>query len=168
MKKILTKVAIVSFFVLSSPVLASVDTVGVWNLNAPTGINFVCGGPTYSHTLNTVTQDVNGNLTGAGTYDPNNGYTWDLVGDITGNTINFTITYTGISSGSVYNSVGTIAPDGSISGTTDSNCQSFSMPAGSASAFNGNHGQYVRSQDDKKAAAQSRVGMPVQSKGHTK
>lgn len=31
-----------------------------------------------------------------------------------------------------------------------------------------NHGQYVRSQENKREAAQSRIGMPVQSKGHTK
>jgi len=31
-----------------------------------------------------------------------------------------------------------------------------------------NHGQYVSSQEDKQEAAQSRIGMPEQSKGHTK
>lgn len=31
-----------------------------------------------------------------------------------------------------------------------------------------NHGQYVKSQEDKREAAHSRIGMPVQSKGHTK
>jgi len=31
-----------------------------------------------------------------------------------------------------------------------------------------NHGQYVKSQENKKEAAQSRIGMPAQSKGHTK
>ena len=31
-----------------------------------------------------------------------------------------------------------------------------------------NHGQYVRSQENKREVAQSRIGMPIQSKGHTK
>lgn len=31
-----------------------------------------------------------------------------------------------------------------------------------------NHGQFVSSQENKQEAAQSRIGMPVQSKGHTK
>ncbi|KPJ55005.1 hypothetical protein AMJ47_03030 [Parcubacteria bacterium DG_72] len=31
-----------------------------------------------------------------------------------------------------------------------------------------NHGQYVKSQENKKEAAQSRIGMPIKSKGHTK
>ena len=44
------------------------------------------------------------------------------------------ITYTGTSAGAVYNLKGTIAPDGSVSGTADSNCQTFTMPAGSASS----------------------------------
>ena len=31
-----------------------------------------------------------------------------------------------------------------------------------------NHGQYVRSQKNKREAAQSRIGMPAKSKGHNK
>ncbi|PJC54886.1 MAG: hypothetical protein CO028_00055 [Candidatus Levybacteria bacterium CG_4_9_14_0_2_um_filter_35_21] len=95
-----------------------------------------------------------------------------MTGNITGNAITFTIAYTGVSAGSTYNQVGTINPtDGSISGASSGNCQSFTMPAGSASRtsnqFTGNHGQYVSSQADKQDAAQSRVGMPDQSNGHT-
>ncbi len=145
---------------------AGVQTVpGGWELTAPSGIVFTCGGGTYPHTLNTVSQDANGDLTGAGTYDVNNGYTWDFTGNISGDDITFIITYTGIAAGAVYTSNGTIATDGSISGFTDSNCQTFSMAADSATTAK-NHGQYVKSQTDKKAAAKSRIGMPVQSNGH--
>ena len=103
-----------------------------WTLNAPSNIDFSCGG-TYSHTLGTVFQDINGNLTGTGYYNTDPSYTWNLTGVISGNTINFTILYTSAAAGSTYNSVGTINPDGSITGTTDGNCSAFSMAAGSAS-----------------------------------
>ena len=91
-----------------------------------------------------------------------------MTGNITGDTITFNILYTGIGAGYTLNGTGTINLDGSIDGTTDGNCQTFSMEAGTASHSEGNHGQYVRSQENKREAAQSRTGMPVQSKGHTK
>ena len=171
MKKTISILAVLSLFALAGTAFAGVDRVaGDWDLTAPNGIVFSClgNGSLFEHTLDTDSQDENGDLTGTGHYDANTGYTWDLTGNVSGDDISFTITYTGISAGSVYNSIGTIAENGSISGTTDSNCQAFSMPAGTAERFEGNHGQYVSSQDDKKAAAQSRVGMPSQSKGHTK
>ncbi|HSW85528.1 MAG TPA: hypothetical protein VLF79_02875 [Candidatus Saccharimonadales bacterium] len=148
---------------------ASVATVpGPWQLTAPSAINFICGGSPYAHTLNTVTQGSGGNFTGTGSYDPDQSYTWVASGNITGVNVAFSITYTGTAQGTEYHLTGFINPnDGSVSGTVDSNCQSFTMPAGSATQFSGNHGQYVSSQSDKNAAAQSRVGMPVQSKGHT-
>ena len=102
-----------------------------WKLTAPTPLVFMCGGYDYDHTIQTITQAPNGNLTGTGSYDPNTGYTWNLNGNVIGNNIAFSITYTGISSGSIYNLVGVVAPDGSVSGTVDSNCQTFTMPAGS-------------------------------------
>jgi len=102
-----------------------------WTLNAPKGISFGCGG-TYNHTLNTVSQDANGDFTGAGTYNSNPGYTWNITGNITDNSINFALVYTGINSGYTLNGVGTIVAGGSISGTTNGNCQTFNMSAGSA------------------------------------
>lgn len=102
-----------------------------WELTAPSGINFVCGGSHYLHTLNTVT-NINGGLTGTGWYDPDHSYTWDMTGTIDGDDIDITITYTGTSAGAVYELSGEIASDGSISGTVDSNCQAFTMSAGSA------------------------------------
>ena len=104
-----------------------------WQLNTPSTLTFICGGSPYAHTLNTVTEDQStGNFTGTGSYNADTSYKWDATGNITNNNINISILYTGTSAGSVYNLVGTIAPDGSISGTSDSNCQTFSMPAGTA------------------------------------
>lgn len=143
---------------------------GDWMLNAPSTLNFYCLGNNslYPHTLNTVDNNPDGSFNGTGSYDNNTNYTWDVDGNINGDSISLHVVYTGLQAGSVYNLNGTIAPDGSISGSSDSNCQSFEMPAGTASRFESNHGQWVRSQENKQEAAHERVGMPVQSKGHTK
>lgn len=150
-----------------SPVFAKVERVaGPWQLSAPQEISFVCGGNSYVHTLGTVNNLPDGSYSGTGYYNPDMAYIWDIDGNVVGNDITFQIEYTGTAAGSVYNGVGTIAPDGSITGTVDSNCETFTMAADSVTHFSGNHGQYVRSQDDKQAAAQSRIGMPVKSQGH--
>jgi hypothetical protein len=84
----------------------------------------------------------------------------------------FTIVYTGTNAGYRLEGNGTINEDGSVEGEiTYGNCQTFTMPEESfvkTTTFDGNHGQWVKMSEDKKAAAQSRVGMPVQSKGHNK
>ena len=168
MRKLIVGVASsAALFLFASPVLAKVDRVsGPWQLTAPQPIAFSCGGGTYDHTLLDVTDNSDGSFTGNGWYDANNSYTWNIDGNINVNAISFRLVYTGLNSGYTLNVTGTIAPDGSISGTTDGNCQSFTMPAGSAVQFTGNHGQYVKSQEDKQAAAQSDIGMPVQSEDH--
>lgn len=102
-----------------------------WELEAPTGVLFICGGGEYPHTIDTIVQDEDGNLEGTGSYDSDSNYTWDLEGTINVDVIEFTITYTNLAFGSVYNLTGTIDEDGSVSGTVDSNCQTFTMPVGS-------------------------------------
>jgi hypothetical protein len=145
---------------------------GPWTLNAPTEIDFTCGG-SYVHTLDTVVEEGAGDISGTGHYNLVPAYTWDMTGNVTGEDVTLQIVYNNLGAGTTYNLVGTInTADGSISGTVDSNCQSFEMPADTATRtstqFTGNHGLYVSSQENKQEAAQSRVGMPVQSKGHTK
>ena len=112
---------------------AHADT-GMWQLKAGSHIIFSClgNGSLFPHTLNTVIESNTGNLTGTGTYDVDTSYTWDMTGNISGDNISMLIHYTGQQAGAEYNLAGSIASDGSVSGTTDSNCQSFTMPAGSA------------------------------------
>lgn len=169
MKKIFTiSLFALMFFALAGVASAKVERVaGSWELDAPSGIDFVCGGGTYSHTLDSIDNDA-GKFDGNGTWNNNDSYTWDIDGIIDGATIEFTIVYTGSNDGYTLNGVGTIDEDGSIIGTTNGNCQTFSMGEGSAVMFTGNHGQYVRSQEDKHGAAHSRIGMPAHSKGHKK
>ncbi len=103
-----------------------------WMLNAPQAITFNCGGSPYAHTLDTVSEDLDGNFTGTGTYDADHSYTWDISGDVNHNNISFTLDYTGTNAGYTLHGHGSVASDGSISGTVDNNCQTFSMGAGSA------------------------------------
>ncbi|HXY18333.1 MAG TPA: hypothetical protein VEH48_02860 [Candidatus Nitrosopolaris sp.] len=107
----------------------------LWEINAPEAITFVCGGGDYNHTLNTVSEDSSGSFSGTGTYNPDNTYTWNINGNVSGNNLTFTIVYTGTNAGYTLDGIGTIAPDGSITGTVDNNCQTFSMPAGTATPF---------------------------------
>lgn len=173
MKKLLTFFSIaIAFAFLVIPAFAKVERVaGSWVINTPKAIVFSCGGTNYPHTLNTVSQNLStGSFTGTGTYDTNNAYIWNIVGNTKANGITFTIVYTGTNAGYTLNGVGTISPNGSISGNiTSGDCQSFSMSAGTATQTQfKNHGQYVKSMENKQEAAQSRVGMPVKSNGHTK
>ena len=161
MKKILTIAVLAAFIFSATATSAAMEFVSDdWKIEGEHSIVFTCGGGEYHHTLTD-------GFPGPGVYDSNSAYTWNMTGDITGNIITFNILYTGIGAGYTLNGVGTISPDGSIFGTTDGNCQTFTMEPGTAH-FVGNHGQYVRSQENKKEAAQSRIGMPAQSKGHTK
>ena len=163
--------------VMAVPAFAKVDRVpgpveyGPWTINAPATIDFTCGGGEYLHTLDTVNEEGTGDISGDGHYNLVPAYTWDMTGNVSGDNVTLQIIYTGLSAGSVYNLVGIVESDGSISGSVNSNCQEFDMPAGTATRtstqFTGNHGQYVSSQENKQEAAQSRVGMPVQSNGHT-
>jgi hypothetical protein len=124
-----------SFAVLAALVLpfTSFAAVSTWQATAPAPVVFSClgNGSIFPHTITTITQTTGGALTGTGWYDTDHSYTWNLTGSVSGNNVSFVITYTGTQAGSVYNLNGTIAPDGSVSGTADSYCQSFTMPAGS-------------------------------------
>jgi len=150
------------------PAFAKVEREEGWILNPDSPIVFTCGGSEYPHTLDTVSQDGGDDFSGTGTYD-NGAHTWNIDGNISGDDLSFTIVYTTVNAGYTLNNLdGVIAPNGSITGSVDNNCESYVMPAGSASKFEGNHGQYVRMSENKKEAAHSRLGMPSQSKGHTK
>lgn len=169
MKKLTTLLtSFVMVFLFVGVVNAKVERVaGDWVLNAPNSIDFTCGGGTYEHTLDEVTNE-NGTFEGVGSYDANDSYTWDIEGTVNGDDLTFTLVYTGTNAGYTLNGEGMIYEDGSVTGTTDGNCQEFAMPEGTATRFMGNHGQWVRMSENKMEVAQSRVGMPLQSRGHMK
>jgi hypothetical protein len=130
-------VAMALFFATSAMLSVSAKAIAPpnWTVNAGSIINFSCGG-IYVHTLDTVVQGTGGNFTGTGHYNPNASYTWNITGNIFGNSFVSKIVYTGTQAGSVYKLTNaTINADGSANGTVDSNCQSFTMPAGSFSKY---------------------------------
>jgi hypothetical protein len=129
--KVVSTIAVASMILAASGTAMAVS--GDWMLNAPNAIDFTCGGETYAHTLDTVAQAADGSFSGAGYYEANAGYTWDIVGEVIGDNVTFALVYTGIGSGYTLNGMGTIATDGSIVGTVDGNCQNFAMGVGSAS-----------------------------------
>lgn len=143
LKKIKTKVtiALTAFGLLLGGGGLSLTLLGTaaqaatpnWTVNPGSTVDFLCGGGHYLHTLDAVSQDVNGDLTGNGHYNPNAGYTWNVTGSVSGDDVSMQVVYTGISAGAVYNLAGVVDVDGSVSGTADGNCQSFTMPAGSMS-----------------------------------
>jgi|GEM_PF-6205780 len=169
MKKLLHSVLVsgMMFGLGAVPVFASSD---LWKLKSPQEIPLVCGGATYTHTLKTVSVGLDGSFTGTGVYSADSSYTWDISGKINGDAITFSLVYTGTNAGYTLNGTGTMGSDGTITGTLDGNCESFTMQATSivVNEKQNNHGQFVQSQTNKKAAAQSTVGMPIQSKGHEK
>jgi|SRR3990172_65319 len=177
-KKVLAGAAASSLMlsVMAIPAFAKVETVpGPWDLTgtceiAYSGIN-IAPGP-YVHTYTLVSDVLAGTFSGDGHYVPNLNYTEEIDGTVTGSDITFHVLYTGINEGYMVDADGVVNSDGTLFGTAESSIgQTFTFESTESCAvrtFEGNHGQYVSSQDNKQEAAQSRVGMPVQSKkGHT-
>ena len=100
-----------------------------WNATGSYVISMEYAGPSYAHDM-TLAQDSSGNLTGSGGY-PAGGphtYTWVLTsGTVSGSTIDFLANYTAspdaVVPQTVLHVVGTIALDGSMSGTWSDNYQ---------------------------------------------
>ena len=110
---------------------------GVWTLTSPVHIDFNIGGNDYNHTMTVtgVTPSSNNSLsyTATGVYDPDPSYTWNGSGTVSGSNVTLNLVYTGTSAGYALQLVGTIAPNGSMSGTeTGSNTGTWSAAAGSA------------------------------------
>ncbi|OGM64681.1 hypothetical protein A2961_01365 [Candidatus Woesebacteria bacterium RIFCSPLOWO2_01_FULL_39_21] len=93
-----------------------------WDLYGACTVTFTCTsgcGGSYPHTLNLVNMDLNtGNFSGNGFYNPNNAYTWDITGNLSGTNISFNIDYTGLNPSYFVNGVGVVNNDGTISGTS--------------------------------------------------
>lgn len=115
---------------------------GVWAPETATAhaLTFTYAGGTYAHTLNAglvLTAKSNTRLafTGSGEYN-GGGYPWTIKGQVKGDHVTFTLKTTpaSILPGYVMHATGTIAADGSVSGTSSdslSRTQPWTMPAGS-------------------------------------
>jgi hypothetical protein len=163
-----------------------------WNLEGSWVLRFILGG-NWDHDM-TVDSQTDGNFSGTGGYPAGGAHThtWNVTGTVSGDNVSFHIVYLTGNPGYELWADGTIAADGSMNGTwhatgqpgpynwmtlsgtaESSSNQEFTWETTSGTVLKQvveykNHGQYVRSQENKREAAHSRIGMPVQSKGHTK
>ena len=110
----------------------------VWNVAGTYPLDFVTGGATYSHSMSVATvrpmSATASKFSGTGFYVPDPSYTWTVKGSVHDSTIDFVIVYTGTNAGYSVTATGTIAANGSMSGTaTSSTLQAltWSTPAGS-------------------------------------
>lgn len=171
-----TALGLFSALALTVPAEAAVSRVpGPWDLTGSYVIDLTCisgCSGVYTHTMNVTSMNLmTGNFSGTGYYNSDTSYTWTISGTIVGSMASSTIVYTGTNAGHKLTMTGAIASNGMMSGSAISSAgQTFKWQtvSGAAKRFTGNHGQYIKSQQDKKLAAQSRIGMPCQSKGHTK
>lgn len=95
---------------------------GVWNVGG-TYTLLVNGFYAHTMTVTTVTpiSTTASLFSGTGVWLGDLSYTWTVTGSVTGSAISFHILYTGTGAGYWFDAIGTIAPDGSMSGTgTDS------------------------------------------------
>ncbi|HUZ40374.1 MAG TPA: hypothetical protein VMU68_03150 [Acidimicrobiales bacterium] len=110
---------------------------GVWNLSAVIPIEFTIGG-TYDHTMTITSWNATSpnsiTFTATGTYNPDPiDYTWTATGTVVGSTVTINLVYTGLGAGYSLALAGTIASDGSMSGTeTGSSSGTWTSPADSA------------------------------------
>ena len=124
MKNFFVKTMLSVFLLLPFSIAVPVGAVVTPQVNV-TGdyiVEFVYSGP-YFHDMNLV-QDINGNITGNGGF-PSQGpysYSWKITnGTIVGNQLNLTILYDIGATGTIMHMIGTVASNGTMSGTWDDN-----------------------------------------------
>ena len=125
---------------------ASTSCGSFWNLSSVHQFAFVLTGDStvYAHHVTLTQSGMNGSTVGgSGGYPLTGGdvYHWNITsGSVAGNSLNLTAVYDLGATGTVMHISGTIAADGSISGTWNDNfggarTGTFSAPAGSATSF---------------------------------
>ena len=86
-----------------------------WDLSGQWNLDFLIGGNHYLHTMTITSFDpATGDFSGTGYYNPDNGYTWTVTGNINGDHVTFTLVYTGNNAGYTLNAVGTLGSDGTL------------------------------------------------------
>lgn len=170
MKKLFALLGFIAAFTLLPTIVMAdeppnagvVHRVSAWNLVGPYVINFNCPTCVLHNITITSYNPYTGAFNGYGTYVANPAYTWTISGNVVGNAVTMRILYTGQDAGYYVSLSGTIAANGTMSGmATDSSGGQFSWltTSGVVKTFK-NHGQFVRSQSDKRMAATFSFGMP--------
>jgi hypothetical protein len=114
---------------------------GVWSLPkaSPVEIDFGLGG-NYPHHMTVASIQPTGlgsfTFTAHGSYDPDQSYTWDATGSVSDTALSLHLVYTGSNAGYSVDASGTIAGDGSVSGSATSSAgQNLTMAMGPGSLF---------------------------------
>lgn len=71
----------------------------------------------WRHTMSVTSMDQEGNFSGTGYYDGDHGYTWNVKGQLSGDTVNFKMVYTGKNRGYTSTNSGKISSNGTMAGT---------------------------------------------------
>lgn len=171
MKKILIALNLFGliFFTSVKAVSADVSRIGSWNMTGAWVLQF--NDPEFGSRL----YDVQVNQTGETLIVSGTSHTdgipvacgWTGMGSLTSGAVTFIANYHDCGYTGSFLFTGNLNEDGTLSGawkvSTSIPPLDYSVITISGSAIQQNHGQYVSSQEDKQAAAQSDIGMPVQS-----
>ena len=176
MKKYLLVIGFFTFLAaIPLSVNAKVKSVpGPWDLSGSHTLTLTCTlncTGDHPHTMNVTSMNlVTGEFSGNGYINENPSITWQVNGTVTDSSLTFTIIYDGPNPWPSGSATGVIDSSGGLSGeatSTIGHVFSWVITPG-AIRFEGDHGQWVSFQENKQEAAELRVGMPDQSKGHTK
>ncbi len=109
-------------------------TIPRWSLEGDWTLRFMYGVSPYIHEMTVTIQQLAGSFEGYGHYVLDPGYTWTVTGAVSGSNVAFHLVYTGKNAGYFVDAVGTIAFDGTMSGTWNNPSQSgsWSSTAGQA------------------------------------
>ena len=114
-----------------TPVAASSS----WDLTGTYTIVFTTGGTPYTHSMTISSMDTStGAFSGTGYYVADPTFTWNITGTVTDSSLTFTLVYTGNSAGYTLNGSGTIASDGTLSGTASDGTNNFTWATTSGAA----------------------------------
>lgn len=94
-----------------------------WDMTGTYTIQYFLDGHQYDHTdtITVTSYDDPMTFTGTGFYNPDPRYTETVTGTLTGDNLEFTVDYTGLNPTYALDADGTVAPDGSLSGSATSN-----------------------------------------------
>lgn len=157
MKKIILALVVVSALAFCLPALACGEKPNnrCWDITGSYVIDFTCTSGcsgVYTHTMNVDSINLlTGAFSGTGFYNVDPSYTWNLTGTLTGTALAYTILYTGSNAGYTVNATGTVAPDGTLSGTATGPGQEFTWQStsGKADLVRCNQGQFIKWWKDK-------------------
>ena len=150
MKKTITIISSLALAVSAFAFPISAGAVTDWDLTGTYTIAFTCTsgcGGTYPHSMTVTLMDLgSGNFSGTGYYIPGPSTTWTVTGNVSGSNLSFLIDYDG--SSYAVSAIGSIATDGTLSGTAAGPGQTFTWQSTSGAADNDSDDDGVLNEGD--------------------